>query len=261
MNCERARDLIGAYRDGELSADEHREVAAHVASCRDCHDTLADDERIGRAVRGMGRVAVPADLPAGVITALADASRRLPLAGRPLSHSQSRPAGRTRRPPWGRTAAAAAAACVLSIASTWWVMSSSAQADRIGRDILSAHIRSLVQDTPVQVASSDQHTVRPWFAGRIDFAPLVKDLVAEGFPLLGGRLDYVDDRRVGVIVYKRKLHIINVFLWPATDALEALPSATSRNGYNLLSWRRNGISYWAISDLNATELAQLQRLL
>jgi anti-sigma factor RsiW len=132
---------------------------------------------------------------------------------------------------------------------------------RMEHDIVNAHIRSLLQDSPVQVASSDQHTVQPWFAGRTDFAPAVKDLAAEGFPLLGGRLDYVADRRVGVIVYKRRLHVINVFMWPAGPANGSDPQAAVRNGYNLLSWTRNGVSYRAVSDLSSDELRTLMQRL
>ena len=161
-----------------------------------------------------------------------------------------------------RNVAALAACCVLSVLATWWVMTSASQGiDRIARDVAAAHIRSLLQDSPVQVASSDQHTVRPWFAGRADFAPDVKDLAQDGFPLIGGRLDYIAERRVAAAVYKRRLHVINVFMWPSTATADSAPQIDTRNGYNLLSWSRNGVAYWAASDLNADELRQLQRLL
>ena len=127
--------------------------------------------------------------------------------------------------------------------------------------MLSAHVRSLLQDTPVQIASSDRHTVKPWFTGRVDFAPDVKDLAAEGFPLVGARLDYVDGRRVGALVYKRRLHTINVFMWPSASREDTAPRLVVRNGYNALTWSRNGITQWAISDLNAGELRELQSLL
>jgi hypothetical protein len=103
------------------------------------------------------------------------------------------------------------------------------------------------------VASSDAHNVKPWFAGRVDFAPDVKDLTVEGFPLLGGRLDYVGERRVGALVYQRRLHIVNVFMWPAPSLDDVAPKLTTKNGYNLLAWSKSGITYWAISDLDALE--------
>ena len=128
-------------------------------------------------------------------------------------------------------------------------------------DIVSAHIRSLLQDSPIQIASSDSHTVKPSFNGRIDFAPDVKDLTAEGFPLAGGRLDYIADRRVGAIVYRRRIHVVNVFMWPAANAESRPPQFETVKGYNLMSWSRSGVTYWAISDLNAGELRQLQSLM
>jgi len=262
MNCDRARDLIGAYRDGELPPDERRAVAAHIETCKTCRDAAADDERVGRALRLRGRVTAPAGLATRVQTMLdhtAAANRPLPLDIKRTFTPP--PLGRHTFRTWARQAGAIAAACVLSVAATWWVISGIGQTDRIEREIVNAHIRSLLQDTTVQVASSDQHTVRPWFAGRIDFAPAVKDLKAEGFLLIGGRLDYIGERRVGVIVYKRNLHLINVFLWPAATGTEPAPNVATRNGYNMMTWAQSGVTYWAISDLNAGELRELQRLL
>jgi anti-sigma factor RsiW len=262
MECDRARDLIGAYRDGELPSDERLEVAAHLETCKTCRDIAADDERIGRLLREQGRVVVPVGLQARVQTLLQHAELQERLSSVEVrSASSAHLPGRSRVDAWAKQAASIAAACVLSIAATWWVLSGIGQADRIEREILNAHIRSLIQETTVQVASSDQHTVRPWFAGRLDFAPMVKDLKAEGFPLIGGRLDYIGERRVGVLVYKRNLHVINVFLWPSAASAESAPRQITRNGYNLLSWSRGGVSYWAISDLNTAELEQLQRSL
>ena len=159
-----------------------------------------------------------------------------------------------------RHAAVLAIACLLTAFATWWAATSSDQAALVERDVLAAHVRALLQDSPIQVASSDAHTVKPWFAGRIDFSPEVKDLAADGFPLLGGRLDYVGGRRVGAVVYKRRLHTISVFMWP-TAKPDAPAQAMTRNGYNLVSWNRHGLTYWAVSDLNAGDLAQLVGLL
>lgn len=261
MNCEQANDLIGALRDGELPADERRAVQAHVETCRACRAMLADYDRIGRALRVQGRQSAPPGLADRIRATLerADdaATSPVPLARAMPRLSGLRPALRT----FARRAGAIAATCALSVAVTWWVMTGLDQSDRIEREILNAHVRSLLQDSTVQVASSDQHTVRPWFAGRIDFAPAVKDLKVEGFPLAGGRLDYIGERRVGALVYKRNLHVINVFLWPATSSTPSAPRISARHGYNLLSWDQDGVTYWAISDLNAGELRELQRLL
>jgi anti-sigma factor RsiW len=126
------------------------------------------------------------------------------------------------------------------------------------RDVVTAHVRSLLQESQTQVASSETHTVKPWFAGRLDFAPGVKDLANEGFPLAGARLDYIGERRVAALVYRRRLHVVNVFVWPAADAADSAPRELVYRGYNLLSWSKGGIAYWAISDLNMGELRQLQ---
>ncbi len=262
MQCERARDLLGAYRDAELSSDERRSVEQHLKSCQACSDILADDERIGRSLQRLGRTQPPPALGARVRAGLERIEEEV-AASVPANAGAraARPSGWSSRR-IARIAAALAACCVLSALTTWWVMTSAGQGiDRIEHDVASAHIRSLLQDQPVQVSSSDQHTVRPWFAGRADFAPDVKDLTPDGFPLIGGRLDYIAERRVAAAVYKRRLHIINVFMWPSVATADRAPQIATRNGYNLLSWSRNGMAYWAASDLNAEELRHLQRLL
>jgi anti-sigma factor RsiW len=119
-------------------------------------------------------------------------------------------------------------------------------------------MRALLQDNAVQIASLDTHTVKPWFAGRLEFSPVVKDLAAEGFQLVGGRLDYVGGRRVAALVYRRHLHQVSVFIWPA-EGDAATPSRTRLDGYNVVSWQRAGMTFWAVSDLNEGELRELQR--
>lgn len=263
MQCEEVNDLLSGFRDGELSSHERLTVERHIAGCKGCRDALADVAMIARSVKSAGREPVPSGMAirlqaalardradtadgdqASVVTDMRRVDRRPKLSGVIL-----------------KQAASLAAVVLIAVGATWWLVSNAREADRVELEILNAHIRSLLQDTPVQVASSDQHTVRPWFAGRADFAPAVKDLAAEGYPLLGGRLDYAADRRIGVVVYKRRLHTINVFMWPATVTGDATPRMSTRNGYNLLSWTRGGVAYWAVSDLNAGELQDLQRLL
>jgi anti-sigma factor RsiW len=261
MQCERARELLSPYLDGELSAEERRAVAAHVEGCRFCSAQVDDFRRIGRTLAEAGREPAPAGLALRVRATLARESEGE--GGRVVSSLPKPARGRPSSVLRGlmRQAAVIAAACVLSALATWWLVGTTSEAARLEQDVLAAHVRSLLQDSPIQVASSDAHTVKPWFAGRIDFSPDVKDLAADGFPLLGGRLDYVDGRRVGAVVYKRRLHIINVFMWPSTRPGDAAPRLVARNGYNLLAWGRGGVTYWAVSDLSAGDLRQLQNLL
>ena len=109
------------------------------------------------------------------------------------------------------------------------------------------------------VESTDQHTVKPWFQGKVDFSLPVKDFKDQEYPLEGGRLDYLDDRPVAALVYRRHKHVINLFVWPAADA-DSPPQTTTRRGYNLLHWTQGGLQFWAVSDLNAEELAEFGRL-
>jgi anti-sigma factor RsiW len=261
MQCERARELLSPYLDGELSAEERRAVAAHVEGCRFCSAQVDDFTRIGRTLAEAGREPAPTGLALRMRANLA----------READGEEGRIASQLVKPAAGtsssalhnlmRQAAVIAAACVLSALATLWIIGTTGEAARLEQDVLAAHVRSLLQDSPIQVASSDAHTVKPWFAGRIDFSPDVKDLAADGFPLLGGRLDYVGGYRVGAVVYKRRLHTVNVFMWPSASPGDTAPRFVTRNGYNLLAWSRGGVSYWAVSDLNAGDLRQLQGLL
>jgi anti-sigma factor RsiW len=261
MSCEMSRDRLGAYLDGELPVDERQGVAAHLAKCTPCSVALSDYERIGRSLRQSGGMAAPSALGARVRMALdrVDADNEK-FADQPVRRLPAH-LGFHASTGFAAQAVVLAASCLVSILATWLLVTSTTRSATLEHDLLTAHIRSLLQDSPVQVASSDQHTVRPWFAGRADFAPSVKDLVTDGFPLLGGRLDYVAERRAGVLVYKRRLHLINVFMWSTVETGDTAPRATFRNGYTMLSWTRSGVTYSAVSDVNVDELRTLQQLL
>jgi anti-sigma factor RsiW len=135
----------------------------------------------------------------------------------------------------------------------------SARGDDVAREVVAAHVRSLMAPGHLNdVESTDQHTVKPWFAGRLDFAPPVRDLTASGFPLAGGRLDYIDGRPVAALTYKRRLHTVNLFVWPVSES-DTPPASTSVNGYSVASWTRDSMRYWAVSDAAPAEVAGFAR--
>jgi anti-sigma factor RsiW len=132
------------------------------------------------------------------------------------------------------------------------------ESQMVSEQVVSSHIRSLMANHLADVPSTDQHTVKPWFNGKLDFAPVVKDLSPEGFPLVGGRLDYLNDRPVAALVYRRRQHPINLFVWPSTNSDTDLGTTTIK-GYNLVHWTHGHVTYWAVSDLNPAELKDFAR--
>jgi anti-sigma factor RsiW len=255
MQCDRAAELIGPYLDQELDAETRRNVATHLGDCRSC-SVLADNQRsTSRQLATLGREPAPEQLAERVRSLIANAAREssvLPrLAGR----------GDRLRQGWLHRAALVLLACGMTAGATALLMLQMGASAALERDVAAAHVRSLLQDSPMQVTSSDAHTIKPWFAGRIDFAPAVRDLAAEGFPLAGARLDFIGERRVAALVYRRRLHLVNVFVWPSADGTDKPPYGLIQRGFNVVTWSKGGIVYWAISDLNMTEMRLLSSLL
>jgi anti-sigma factor RsiW len=258
MQCEQAQGLIGAFHDKALSVADMRTMQDHVKSCKACGVILKDYERIGEIMKAEGRTPMPLGLSARVSAALAQADdNETPLVtGKLGSYFSNFEISKFRQ--LFQQAAMLAAVSAISVFATISVINTGNHVDALEHDVLNAHLRSLLLDTPVQVASTDQHTVRPWFAGKVDFSPAARDLTAAGFPLIGGRLDYVNDQRVGALVYKHDKHLINVFAW-ASPGNDQSPQLSTRSGYNIVSWTSQGVTYWAVSDINAEELRKLQR--
>jgi anti-sigma factor RsiW len=253
MRCERTRQLLGAYLDQELDLLERRDVAAHLDTCAQCTATTDEISRVSRQLAQVGREQPPKHLRSRITAALAESDNQWPSRMKKIVSSHL--------PSLVRQAAVLVFACGLTAIMAATLISRSQQDTQLEHDVVSAHVRSLLEEKPFQVASSDTHTVKPWFNGRIDFAPPVKDLSSEGFQLLGGRVDYVDARRVATLVYRRRLHIVSVFMWPSASNGDVAAYSDAFQGYNMIAWSSGGLTCWAISDLNGEELRQLQRLL
>jgi anti-sigma factor RsiW len=247
MDCTRIRSLVSPYIDGELAA-EKAEVERHLEGCEACRALVEGERRVSVAVRHHGeRFRAPAHLKARILSEVERRSRR-------SGWSDLRMLGTG----WNPVALAASLvlAVMLSSGATVAYLSRSAEESKapLVQEVVSGQIRSLMADHLSDVASSDQHTVKPWFNGKLDFSPPVIDLTSEGFPLVGGRLDYLDHRQVAALVYRHRQHIINVFIWP--EGGEEAPKAAAQQGYNLLYFKHGGMEYWAVSDLNPTDLKE-----
>lgn len=262
MRCDHARERIGALLDGELPARQRQDVAAHAEACPDCA-RYRDELKELSALLPVARLRAPRGLAQRIQARLAEEqSSPEAIAIPPAARSPFAAMIAAMTGGWApalRQAAIVLVACVISVAATWWHMHAVSTQQDVTRDVLAAHVRSLLQDSTVQVASNSTHNVKPWFAGRLEFTPVVKDLSAEGYQLVGGRLDYIGGRRVAALVYKKRLHQISVFIWPSNS--EVALKLDTADGYNIASWNRSGMAFWAISDLNAGELRELPSLL
>jgi anti-sigma factor RsiW len=243
MNCQQAKPLIDLYADGELDAAAIPELDRHLQDCAAC----------ARAWRNLQSLKKTLKSDAFYFTAPAELRQRIkselpsPAIGIPRRHMWSWN--------WLTTAMSGAAAICLALLLTVAVTRPSTE-QQLAQEIVSSHIRSLMANHVMDVASTDQHTVKPWFNGKLDFSPPVKDLAAEGFPLTGGRLDYLGGRSVAALVFQRHKHIINLFIWPAKQADAAPAPFASSQGYHLVHWAETGMVFWAVSDLNEKELLE-----
>ena len=228
---------IDTYLDGELAPAEARTLEAHLAQCVEC--ARFRDGRL--ALRAALKAQVPALQAPAVLRARVLAQRRV-------------------RAPWiWRSLALAASLAVVAVGG-WRLGYQRGVGEVLADAVLTSHVRSLMPGHLTDVLSSDQHTVKPWFNGKLDYSPPVYDFAGRGYPLLGGRLEYIDGRSVGALVYGRRQHMINVLLWP-TERGAAGPSARTRQGYHLLHWTTPSYTYWVVSDLGLVELQEFQRLL
>src|SRR5436853_4798800 len=245
MSHDEIRDMLHAYGDGELDLVSSREVEQHLRDCNECRvmqqqilalrNALTHSEPTHRA---------PARL-----------RRNIRLALRREARSERESIGL-----WPAFAISAALAALI-LGFFLFQTTRTSQEKAIVDQVVANHVRSLLATHLVDVASSDQHTVKPWFDGKVDFAPDVHDFSMSGFPLVGGRLDYLDGNTAVALVYQRNKHPINVFIMPATGNQETAPEVIIRRGYSVFHWAHGEMEYWAVSDLNQTELRQYADLL
>ena len=247
MNC--SHDLIEAYVDEELDPGLRATVEEHFSNCPACSEAHARFREQQASIRSVAPYyTAPVQLQQSVREALQRAA------------GNEAPA-MARNAPWRYLAIAAS--ILLAISVLWNVRRPeprTAENDLVAQNVLSDHIRSLIGTHLLDVPSSDQHTVRPWFNGKLDFSPEVKDLASQGFPLIGGRLDYLADRTVAALVYRRRQHVINLFTWPSGSSPPVTESHFSRNGYNVVHWTNGAMTCWAVSDISIAELEQFKGL-
>ncbi len=259
MSCENTRSMIHGYLDDELGLDGTITFERHVAECPSCSLELEDYKTLRGKIRNslLYHQASP-ELRVRIHQALGESS----------AEERTWPVEKLAKPSWWQQPtlawAFAAFACgvlFLVLTSSIWMprLGENSQETLLAQEVLDSHVRSMMADHLFDVPSSDQHTVKPWFDGKLDFSPPVPNLDSQGFVLAGGRLDYVEGRPVAAVVYRRRQHVINLFMWP--EARESSPKTEMRNGYNMIHWSSAGMEYCAVSDLNQQELQQFVSLI
>jgi anti-sigma factor RsiW len=241
MRCNNTRELIGAYVDDELDLVRSLDIEGHLHECSICSREYQNHRSLRRAIKGAElNFEAPPGLEKRIRTNLGRANK-----------SEAKPWSLSWR--WA-IAGASVAATVAMLLFAAMTLNRHQTGDLLAQDVVSSHLRSLIPGHTIDVPSTDQHTVKPWFNGKLDFSPPVRDLADKGFNLTGGRLDYVDNRPVAVVVYTRRLHTINLYIWLSNTDANAGGEATVRQGYNMIHWTKEGMIFWAVSDLNTGEL-------
>jgi anti-sigma factor RsiW len=247
VTCDEARILLHAQLDGELDAARDFELTRHIEGCADCTREFEAMRALrSRLKSGEFHFAAPAGLEHRVRRAIA--------------HAPGVPRERRVRRILGAAAPLAIAAILLILFVP--MLLQPALSDRIADEVVASHVRSLMGSHLTDVISTDQHTVKPWFAGKLDFSPIVVDFASDGFKLVGGRLDYIDDRPVAAVVYQHGRHLINLFMWPAgSTSGSARISELTRMGYNVVHFRKDAMECWLVSDTQTSELERFAKLI
>lgn len=237
MDCPTCESMVDAYVDGELTAVESADFERALEACPECRERLD----AVRAMSGLLR-ALPAEPAPDLLRAQVERELRT-IAGRPRERLR-------RRTYWS----AMAASVIVALGLGWLGGSLTGQGARESDALVASYLRVAMAEHTVDVASSDRHTVKPWYAGRLDYSPPVHDLTTEGFPLLGGRLDMVDGRKVAVLVYRRNQHKLALSLWPASSPGSSAPRVSEHDGFAIAEWRHGGFEFRAVSDVAPGEM-------
>ncbi len=254
MSCKLTQRFVPGYLDGELDLSRTIEMETHLQVCAECAREL---ERLQALRAALQRSSLAYTAPSVLRERIQSSLRASTPAEAPERASGWHPFQYLR---W----AGAFAVLALCAVTAWQFLPGlrgPTSDQQLAAEVLTSHVRSLEASHLMDVASTDQHTVKPWFDGKLDFSPPVEDLASDDFPLVGGRLDYLEGRQVAALVYQRRKHFINVFVWPAREGSSSAQILEPRQGYNIMRWSRGGFQFWAVSDVSTTDLAEFVRLL
>ena len=267
MNCEEATKLMDGYLDGELDPVTSQKVEQHLRECSGCQQAYEVHTAVTHAIsRGATYYKAPDELRQRIHASLREAIGAPDSRGAaaedplPVRRPEAVRRGVFFDMPWNWLALAAAIVLAAIIASSLLPKLWQPGADQfLATQLIASHVRSLMADHLTDVASSDQHTVKPWLDVKLDFAAPVVDLSGDGFPLIGGRLDYLDNHSAAALVYQRRKHFINLFIWPTTPVDGKEQKIVEREGYHLVHWADGDFTYWAVSDVNIIDLETFKR--
>jgi anti-sigma factor RsiW len=254
LNCDLTQGYVPGYLDGEVDLVRTIEIEAHLKGCSACTQELEGLKALRATLqRSSFKYGAPTALRERIQSSLSASSvaevRKRKINWPSLNFLQ--------------LAGAFALLALISVTGWQWTarLRTTSSEQRIAAEVFSSHVRSLEANHLMDVVSTDQHTVKPWFDGKLDFSPPVEDLASDSFPLVGGRLDYLDGREVAALVYQRQKHFINVFVWPDRDRTNSTQIIESRQGYNITRWTHGGFQFWAVSDVSEPDIVQFVHLL